>query len=231
MVERITKTKSATPIRRTPRAGRPSRDAALQLREHILDVASKLLLTNGYGATSFETIARQARVAKRTLYDRFPDKPALMRAVVARLIDSLRPPAHEPVIEGRGLEQILVHLALLVLRAALTPRALALHRLIVAESHRFPELAAAVAMAGGRQEAVALISDLLRRHSHRVPITAADAEFAAQQFLQMIVSLPQLRAISPGAAMTPAELDRWARQTVGLFLRGFQKMSRPGTSH
>lgn len=199
----------------------------MQLREHILEVASKLLLTNGYGATSFETIARQARVSKRTLYDRFPDKPALMRAVVSRLIDSLRPPAHEPIIEGRGLEQILVHLALLVLRAALEPRALALHRLIVAESHRFPELAAAVATAGGRQEAVALISDLFKRRSQRTPISAADAEFAAQQFLQMIVSLPQLRAIASGAAMTPAELDRWAQRTVGLFLRGFRKLSHP----
>ena len=227
MVARIAQTKKAAKrIGRTPRAGRPSRDAALKLREHILEVASKLLLTNGYGATSIETIAREARVSKRTLYDRFADKPALMRAVVARLIDSLRPASHEPIIEGQNLEQILVHLALLVLRAALEPRALALHRLIVAESHRFPELATAVTTVGGRQEAVALISDLLLRHSRRVPIRAADAEFAAQQFLQMIVSLPQLRAIGLGAAMTPVELDSWARRTVGLFLRGFQKLSR-----
>lgn len=226
MVARIARTKAAKPIRRRPRAGRPSRDASLRLREHILDVASELLLTHGYGATSFETIARQARVSKRTLYDRFPDKPALMRAVVVRLIDSLRPAAHEPLIEGQALEQILVHLAVLVLRAALTPRALALHRLIVAESHRFPELPGAVATAGGRQEAVTLISDLLRRHSGRDSISNADAQFAAQQFLQMIVSLPQLRAIGFGGAMTPAELDSWARRTVGLFLRGFQKLSR-----
>ncbi len=226
MVARVAKAKAATRTRRTPRAGRPSRAAALQLREHILDVASKLLLTHGYGATSFETIARQARVSKRTLYDRFPDKPALMRAVVVRLIDSLRPAAHEPVIEGRGLEQILIHLALLVLRAALTPRALALHRLIVAESNRFPELAAAVAKAGGRQEAVALIGDLLGRHSQRTPIAAADAEFAAQQFLQMIVSLPQLHALGSGTPMTPAELDSWARRSVGLFLRGYQRLAR-----
>jgi len=190
-----------------------------------LDVATKLLLSQGYGATSIEMIAQQARISKRTFYHRFPDKPALMRAVVARLIDSLRPAAAEPLIEGRDLEQILVHLAAVVLRAALTPRALALHRLIVAESQRFPELATAVAQAGGRQEAVALISGLLLRHHRHPPMSSADAEFAAQQLLQMIVSLPQLRAIGLGVPMNSSELDAWAQRTVVLFLRGFQKLS------
>lgn len=204
----------------TPRAGRPSRDAAERLRERILDVATELLLSHGYGATSIEAIARRARVSKRTFYHRFSDKPALMSAVVVRLIDSLRPPAHVPLIEGEQLEPILVHLGSLILHAALTPRVLQLQRLIVAESRRFPELAAAVAKAGGRQEAVALIGDLLMRHARGAPLAPPDAAFAAHQFLQMIVSLPQLRAIGLGAPMSPEELDAWLRNTVALFLGG-----------
>lgn len=222
---RAAKTKAATRARPTPRAGRPTRDAAAQLREHILDIASVLLLTQGYGTTSIDAIARQARVSKRTFYHRFADKPALMRAVVERLIDSLRPAAHKPLAEGGDLEQILLHLAMLVLRAALTPRALALHRLVVAESQRFPELANAVAKAGGRQEAVTLISDLLKGHKPNTKGKAVEADFAAEQLLQMIVSLPQLRAIGLGTPMRPAELDLWARRTVALFLHGFQGTS------
>jgi AcrR family transcriptional regulator len=210
-----------------PRAGRPSRDAALQLRERILDVATELLFTHGYGATSIEAIARRARVSKRTFYQRFPDKPALISAVVVRLIDSLRPPANIPLIEGEGLEQILVHLGSLILHAALTPRVLQLQRLIVAESGRFPDLAAAVAKAGGRQEAVAIISELLLRDQRGAPLSAAQAGFAAHQFLQMIVSLPQLRAIGLGAPMKPAELDAWVRDTVALFLEGCAGIARP----
>ncbi|HYA66407.1 MAG TPA: TetR/AcrR family transcriptional regulator [Burkholderiaceae bacterium] len=208
-----------------PRAGRPTRDAAARLREHILEVATRLLLTQGYGATSIEEIAREARVSKRTFYDRFADKPTLMRAVVSRLIDGLRPAAHEPLIEGTQLETVLIHLAVLILRAALTPRALALHRLIVAESQRFPELARAVLMAGGRQEAVALISGLLLRHSRSAKLKPEDADFAAQQLLQMIVSRPQLHAMGLGTPMTASELDAWAHRTVALFLRGFRKLS------
>ncbi len=222
-------TRGSDPHPARPRGGRPSRAVAEQLREHILDVATEMLLTHGYGATSIEAIARRARVSKRTFYHRFPDKPALMSAVVVRLIDSLRPTADVALIEGRGLEQILVHLASLILRAALTPRVLQLHRLIVAESQRFPELAAAVAMAGGRQEAVTLISELLVRHGRSAAVKATDATFAAQQFLQMIVSLPQMRAIGLGAPMKPAELDVWARNTVTLFLNGFKNQTNRST--
>jgi TetR/AcrR family transcriptional regulator, mexJK operon transcriptional repressor len=122
--------------------------------------------------------------------------------------------------EGESLEQILMRLGSLILHAALTPRVLQLQRLIVAESGRFPDLASAVARAGGRQEAVALISQLLLNHERGAAITPADAEFAAHQFLQMIVSLPQLRAIGLGAPMTPVELELWVRNSVALFLRG-----------
>jgi len=203
-----------------PRVGRPPREAAGQLRERILDVATELLLTDGYGATSIEAIARRARVSKRTFYQRFADKPALMSAVIVRLIDSLRPPAHVPLIEGENLEQILIHLGTLILHAALTERVLKLQRLIVAESGRFPDLASAVAKSGGRQEAVTLISELLMRHTRGAQLASPDAVFAANQFLQMIVSLPQLRAIGLGTAMTPRELDAWVRGTVALFLKG-----------
>jgi TetR/AcrR family transcriptional regulator, mexJK operon transcriptional repressor len=213
-----------------PRVGRPTRDAAGQLRDRILDVATELLFTHGYGATSIEAIARRARISKRTFYQRFGDKPALMSAVVVRLIDSLRPPPSVPLIEGEGLEQILVHLGSLILHAALTPRVLQLQRLIVAESKRFPDLASAVAKSGGRQEAVALISALLLRHARGASVTPAEASFAANQFLQMIVSLPQLRAIGLGAPMTSEELDAWIRNTVRLFLDGYTGMAKRSTA-
>ena len=222
------RTRNAAPVSAPPpprpRAGRPSRAQAAQLRERILDVATELLFAHGYGGTSIEAIARRAGVSKRTFYQRFPDKPALMSAVVVRLIDRLRPPPEVPLIEGEDLEQMLVHLGSLILHAALTSRVLQLQRLIVAESSRFPDLAAAVARAGGRREAVTLISELLLRHAPA--LRADDAVFAAQQFLQMTVSLPQLRALGLGGPMTAAELDAWVRDTVALFLDGCRGIAR-----
>jgi AcrR family transcriptional regulator len=203
---------------RAAKPGRPPRAAAERLRDQILECATDALLTQGYGATSIESIARLARVSKRTFYHRFQDKPALMFAVVARLIDGLRPPADVPLIEGGSLAEILVHLAQLVVRAALSTRALQLHRLLVAESERFPELGQAVARAGGRQEAIKLISTLLVQRGPA--LDGLRAEFAAQQFLQLILSYPQMRAIGLGVPMRDDELDAWVGDSVALFLGG-----------
>ena len=204
------------------RGGRPPRLQAEQIRERILDVATPLFLTEGYGATSIEEVARRARVSKRTLYSRFRDKTELFGAVVHRLVERLRPPnvAPEQFFEGGSLETILERVAKLILRAALSPSALALHRVILAEATRFPELAAAVNQEGTRREAIRLIAALLKREASEGGMSPAKAEFAAEQFLHMLVAAPQRRALGLGTPMTGEALDAWARDTVDLFLNG-----------
>jgi len=59
-------------------------------REAILDAAQVLILKHGLRGTSMEAIARQARVAKPTLYAYFPDKSAVFDALLVRLIDAWR---------------------------------------------------------------------------------------------------------------------------------------------
>ena len=204
------------------RGGRPPRLEAEQIRDRILDVATPLFLSQGYGATSFEEVAKSARMSKRTVYSRFRDKAELFGAVVHRLVERLRPPNATPeqFFEGGSLETILQRLGRLILRAALSPPALALQRVILAEATRFPELAMAVNREGARGEAVRAISALLRREVSAGSLSISDTEFAADQFLFMLVAGPQRRALGLGVAMTEGELDAWSRDTVGLFLNG-----------
>lgn len=217
----------ASKSRAPRRGGRPSRTEAERLGDHILDAATELFLTHGYGPTSIEAVARRARISKRTFYHRFADKAALFSAVVHRIIARLHPPADVPLIGGGSLQENLLHLARLMLRAALTPQALALHRLIVAESARFPELAVIASAQGGIQEAVTLVAALLEREAHTEHLAVNDPIFAAQQFLQMVVSLPQRRAMGLGAPMSSREIDPWASNTVELFLNGCRGGVRP----
>ncbi len=202
------------------RGGRPSRTAAEALGERILDVATQLFLSHGYGATSIEAVARRARVSKRTFYHRFENKPALFAAVVHRIIAGLRPPADVPLLQGDDLAAILRGLATLILRAALSPQAIALHRLIVAESARFPQLAAVVAEEGSAAEAIRLIAGLLERETRAGNIALKNPVFGAQQFLHMVIALPQRRAMGLGPPMTPVEIEAWGRDVVDLFLNG-----------
>ena len=212
------------------RGGRPSRQAAALLGERILDVATELFLAEGYGATSIEAVARRARISKRTFYHRFPDKAALFGAVVHRIIEGLRPPAETPLYEGGSLEEVLRRLARLMLRAVLMPMALALNRLMVAEAQRFPELAAIVAREGGRAEVVGQIAAMLEREARAGTLTIDRPAVAAEQFLQLVVTLPQRRALGLGTPMSEAELDAWADDCVNLFLNGCRSWQphRPG---
>src|ERR1022692_2942220 len=112
------------------RGGRPSRAEALRLRERILIAATDLFLAEGYGSTTIEAMAARAGISKRTFYDRFDDKAMLFAAVVHRIIEQIRPPADVPLLAGATLPDVLGRLAGLILHAALSPPALALHRLV-----------------------------------------------------------------------------------------------------
>ena len=202
--------------------GRPTLEAARELRERILDIATDMLLSQGYGATSIESIAKRAGVSKRTFYHRFDDKPALMAAVVARVIDSQRPQSYAKLEWGLDLEARLTELASLILHAALSPRVVQLRRLMVAEAERFPELAIAAAKAGGRQEAESLVIGILKSAPPKGKRSEGELQFAAHQFLQMVVTLPQSRALGMGAPMSELEQDEWITRTIRFFLKGFE---------
>ncbi len=219
------KNQHRSPTRKARHGGRPSRAAALELRNRILEIATELFLTEGYGSTSIEAVAGRARISKRTFYHRFDDKAALFAAVVHRIIEQIRPPPGVPLLEGATLQEILHRLAAIILRAALTPQAIALHRLIIAESVRFPHLVRAVYNEGGTQEAIALIGDLLSRELRDQRLTLELRRFAAEQFLHMVAVLPQRRLMGLGAPMTPSELEAWAHDTVTLFLNGCRGLS------
>ncbi len=205
------------------RGGRPPRLEAEQIRERILDIATALFLSQGYGATSIEAVAKRARISKRTFYHRFRDKADLFGAVVHRLVERLRPPPQNEgqLFDGGELKEILERLAAFILRAALSAEALALQRVILAEATRFPELAAVVNERGARQQAIERIAGLLERTAPPGHPGAARSRFAAEQFLLMVVSAPQRRALGLGTPLSPAELDGWARAAVDLFLNGW----------
>jgi AcrR family transcriptional regulator len=55
-------------------------------RERVLDAARKLFLRNGLRGTTMEAIAREARIAKPTLYAHFADKDAVFLAILEQLL-------------------------------------------------------------------------------------------------------------------------------------------------
>jgi AcrR family transcriptional regulator len=63
-----------------------TRKIAPERRQRILEAARYLVLRQGLRATTMEAIAREARVAKPTLYSYFPDKEAVFQGIVEELM-------------------------------------------------------------------------------------------------------------------------------------------------
>lgn len=64
-------------------------DRSTDKRRRTLEAAQHLFLRDGVRATTMEAIAREAGIAKQTLYAQFPDKPAVLEAVIESIIDAL----------------------------------------------------------------------------------------------------------------------------------------------
>ncbi len=205
---------------RARRGGRPSREASERLRERILDAATAMFLDRGFGDTSIDAVADELRIAKRTFYHRFRDKEELFAAVVHRIIQRLRPRTGAPVAESADAGTTLERFAAVILAAALKPQSVALHRLIVAESARFPQLVRVLEREGAVEEAVGLIAGILVRATATGTLAVDDPDFAARQFLHMVIAVPQRRAMGMGARMTRREIAQWPGKVTRLFLNG-----------
>ncbi|HET6607165.1 MAG TPA: TetR/AcrR family transcriptional regulator [Rhodopila sp.] len=208
-----------------PKPGRPTAAAAARLEAAILEQATASFLQDGYAATSIEAIAKARSVAKRTIYARWSGKPALFRAVVERLM------AQWLVLTGEWEPAETVDAALRqaadrIMAAALTAEAVALYRLLVAESNRFPELPRMMREAGA-SAGVQHIATLLRAAIERGEIVEHDTVFSSEQFMHLLLAGPQRRALGLGEELRPEQTTAWRDMTICLFLGGLNSLRLP----
>jgi TetR/AcrR family transcriptional regulator, mexJK operon transcriptional repressor len=206
-------------VRLRGHGGRPSRIESAQLSGRILDVATELFLGDGFGATSIESVAKRAGISKRTFYYRFRGKEELFEAVVRRLIERWMPPFDAALLEAPSLAEALHGAAEHMLDVALTAEGLALHRMVIAEAPRFPELARILYELGAAAGIERIARDLDARVA-RGELRPVDSRFAAEQFILMVVTGPRRRALGLGNQLDRAELRAWIDNTVALFLDG-----------
>ena len=73
-------------------------------RNQILDAGLALALKNGLRGTSMEALAREAGIAKPTLYSYFPNKDAVFVAVLQRIFEQLQQQVEKNLKEKGDLE-------------------------------------------------------------------------------------------------------------------------------
>lgn len=179
-----------------PRRGRPKDSERGAKRARILDAAVTRFIDAGFGRTSIDDIAADARVTKRTIYTSFGDKAELFTSAIERFrLETLA--AAEP-------DETLGRLAARIVYSLHSDEAVGLHRLMIAESPQFPELAAAF-FASGPQGYIDLVSARIE-----------DAERAEALVALLLGERHRQRLLGLTAAPTRAEATAQAQRALSL---------------
>jgi AcrR family transcriptional regulator len=124
------------------KAAQPSpdrRDLKLRRQEKILAAAFEVFAAHGYEAARIDDVARQAGIAKGTIYLYFRDKERLFRAVVRGLLQK-RFDVVAGSFKGTG-EQLLRELgSRMYSQVVRNEKVRSIVRLLIAEGGRFPQL-------------------------------------------------------------------------------------------
>jgi AcrR family transcriptional regulator len=115
------------------------RDQRLQRQEEILAAAFEVFAAHGYEATRMDEVARQAGIAKGTIYLYFRDKKQLFRAVVRSLVQR-RFDALAGSFKGTAEQLLRELLSRMYSQVVRNEKARSIVRLLIAEGGRFPQL-------------------------------------------------------------------------------------------
>ena len=184
----------------------------------IREAAKRVFLREGYGA-SMDLVAAEAGVSKQTVYHHFGSKEGLFRAIVEGLSEEFLTVLVRSERIRECPAETLTELARRFLSLVMAPSSLALHRMLIAEAPRFPDLAREVYAAGPAQAARRLAA-YLAEQDRRGRLVVADPELAAEQFLGALTGHVHLRAVlGIDEAPSREQCERIAAHAVESFLR------------
>ena len=202
--------------------GRPPTRCDDETRAVIYDAARQEFSGSGFSATSMESVARRAGVSTKTLYRLIPNKAALFEAMVTNRMDRFVAVVRLRACDGSNIEGALREALLACAELVLDREVIALQRILLAESDKFPEIAETF-YKNAMQRTVATLAKWLRMQQERGLIRLADADpdAVAGMLLGMLVFEPQ-RAAMFGHKALPAreEIEARARTCAALFLQG-----------
>ncbi len=159
----------ATTAHTVRKRGRPTEAGRIERRGQILDAALPVFLDYGFGDATVDRLAAAARVTKRTIYSYFGNKDGLFTEMQRRLATN---------VSGEPLEPETVEsLATRIVYGLHSAQMIGLHRLVIAESLRFPELARKLHDNGDMQH-IGRLADRLRAEHGQTVATRAESLYA-----------------------------------------------------
>lgn len=193
-------------------------------RDAILIAASRVFIEHGFEKTSMDLLAKSAGVARRTLYNKFPEgKEALFGAVAERMWSAF------PVMDIATDEAALADPQAGLLKIGhgvaafwAPPLAVAFLKMVIADGPRFPDLTRRF-FEVGKTPAVSAVRNYIAELGRRGTLNIKNAELASKQFLGMIdESVLWVRVMGDDYQLTSEETAEVVEQAVEIFLRFYR---------
>lgn len=206
-------------VARRPR-GRPQVRCDDDTRDLIVEAAAQEFQANGYAATNMCAVAQRAGISTKTLYRLVPTKADLFGSVVEDRIRRFMLEIDDEIVRGQdldaGLERILIAFGTLTLSAEV----IAINRLVISESERFPEIARTF-----YQSAIvpvnAVLEGWLQRQAEQGRLRLDDLHLASGMLRGMMILEPQRVAmLCQREPPDAAEIATRAKICARLFLDG-----------
>jgi len=186
-------------------------------RQAIVDIAREVFMTEGYADASMSAIAARVGGSKGTLYNYFPSKEALFVAFMRQECEVEAEIAHALDYPQDDLAKALNHLGCKLVRFVLSDKVLSVHRLVIAESQRFPELGRTFYDEGPRIGLMKL-AEVFGRWMDEGRLRRADPFHAAEQFGELCKAGLHQRRLWNVAVPTDQAVEANVDRAVEIFL-------------
>jgi len=189
-------------------------------RSRLIQAAAHVFIEEGYRA-SIDRVAMRAGVARQTLYNHFPSKADLFGEVIKQVTAALLVTLDH---SSDDLRERLLRFGVAFRNKALSVEGLGFYRALVAETLRFPDLAASFYRSGPVQTA-ARLRGVLQAAMDSGELRPDDADFATTTLLSMLVGAERSHYLLSGEPPPDPDPGKVAR-IIDCFLRAFS----PATS-
>ncbi len=186
-------------------------------REQILKGATRVFLQHGYAGTSMDRVAAEAGVSKQTIYSHFQDKNGLFSALIERVTTRQIKVEFGPDPFQGEPSLLLRRIAQGFLTKMDDQEFIALLRVVVAESARFPELAQLYTQTCIEP----LVRGLSSYFASHPELNIRDPEAIAEIFYGSISAFILSQQILYGKQTMPMEKERLVNSLVELCCKDF----------
>jgi TetR/AcrR family transcriptional repressor of mexJK operon len=162
-------------------------------RASIVGGAKDVFLRHGFEGASMDGIAAAAGVSKMTVYRYFRSKEELFAGVIRDLCERIIDEDLERMLERRP-EEALRGFARKMVTILFARDTVELHRIVIAESRRFPALGR-LFYKSGPEACIAMLAAYLERHSSSKILNLRNPRRTAEEFLELLRGYAHLRVL------------------------------------